>query len=241
MSLDRKRKTKDPCAKCFMHKDLCLCALIPSLTIATRVVLVIHAKELKRTTNTGRLAVMALTNSEMRVRGLDHTPLDLSDLADSCTARPLARKSEYRSVMFFPSDDAVELTPEFVAKDPRPILLIVPDGNWRQASKVHHRHQELQAIPRVKIGALNLATDHLRAESMPEGLATLQAIAHALGVIEGAQVREILLALYEQKLERTLIGRGLRQRKTISPSCLRQSLTALPCTDSQDLDPQSEA
>jgi DTW domain-containing protein YfiP len=158
----------------------------------------VHAKELKRTTNTGRLAIKALTNSEMRVRGQGREVLDLSDLL----------KPEYRTLLFYPSDDAVELTKDFVSQDSRPIQLIVPDGNWRQASKVHYRHHELKNISRVKIGEAPLEIHSLRLESKPEGMATLQAIAKALGAIEGPEVEEQLLFLYRAKLERTLIGRG---------------------------------
>jgi hypothetical protein len=40
-------------------------------------------------------------------------------------------------------------------------------------------------------------------------MATLQAIAYALGVIEGEWVRTQLMKLYQAKIERTLIGRGI--------------------------------
>jgi len=158
----------------------------------------VHTKELKRTTNTGRLAVKALTNSEMLIRGLDHETLDLSNLLTP----------DYRTLLFYPSEEAAELTKEFINQDSRPIQLIVPDGNWRQASKVHYRHHELKNIPRVKIGEAPPETHYLRLESKAEGMATLQAIAKALGVIEGPEIEEQLLRLYRAKLERTLIGRG---------------------------------
>jgi len=198
MSFERKRKTKAPCQICFLHLDLCICHLIPKLDLKTRLCLVIHAKELKRTTNTGRLAIEALVNSEMRVRGEDTTPMDLSDLLSD----------RYRTLLFYPSAEALELNAEFMSLDPRPVQLIVPDGNWRQASKVHYRHKELSEIPRVMIRAPNLSRHHLRAETTAEGMATLQAIAEAMGVIEGSLARDQLMKLYEAKLQGTLIGRG---------------------------------
>jgi DTW domain-containing protein YfiP len=163
------------------------------------VCLVIHVHELKRSTNTGRLALRALVNSEMRVRGETREALDLSDVLTY----------GYRTVLFYPTVDAVELNRELVAQDPTPIQLIVPDGSWRQAGKVHSRHHELKDVLRVKISAPNTAKFHLRAQHKPEGMATLQAIAHALGVIEGELVKERLMKVYDAKLERTLIGRGL--------------------------------
>ncbi len=196
--LERKRKTKDPCPECFLHKDRCICAVIPSLDLKTRLCLVVHAKELKRTTNTGRLAVKALKNSEMRIRGVEGENLDLSDLINP----------QYRPVMFYPADDAEELNQAFVKADPRPILLIVPDGNWRQASKVHYRHHELKDVQRVKISTPNTAKLHMRVETTQEGMATLEAIATAMGIIEGKEVGDIMMALYNAKLEKTLEGRG---------------------------------
>jgi len=61
----------------------------------------------------------------------------------------------------------------------------------------------------VKISTPNHATFQLRAQSRPEGMATLQAIASALGIIEGDQVAAQLMGLYRARLDRTLSARGL--------------------------------
>ena len=137
-------------------------------------------------------------NSEMRVRGDTREPLDLRDLLNP----------RYRTFLFYPSDDAVELDNELVARDRTPIQLIVPDGTWRQASKVHFRHHELRDVPRVKISAPDSSKFHLRAQHRPEGMATLQAIAHALGVLEGDLVKAQLMKLYDLRVERALVARG---------------------------------
>jgi DTW domain-containing protein len=196
---ERKRKTKNPCAGCKLHVERCICAAIPRLSLRTRVALVVHAKELKRTTNSGSIAVRALVNSETFVRGRGRGPLDLSSIL----------VGEYRSLLFYPDEDAVELTAEFVASDSRPIQLIVPDGNWRQASKVSIRHPELSGLPRVKISAPNTALHHLRKENSAEGMSTLEAISRALRVIEGEAAFVPLFALYQAKLKATLEGRGI--------------------------------
>jgi DTW domain-containing protein YfiP len=182
-----------------LTRTLCICGAIPRLDLTTRVCLVIHVNELRRSSNTGRLALRALVNSEMRVRGETRERLDLSDVLTY----------GYRTFLFYPTVDAVELDHELVAQDPTPIQLIVPDGSWRQAGKVHYRHHELKDVLRVKISTPNLAKFHLRAQHKPEGMATLQAIAHALGVIEGELVKARLMKVYDAKLERTLLGRGL--------------------------------
>jgi DTW domain-containing protein YfiP len=172
------------------------------LDLGTKVSLIVHVNELKRSSNTGRLALKALVNSEMRVRGEKAAPLDLSDLLTQ----------RYRTFLFYPSRDAVELDRELVARDRAPIQLIVPDGTWRQASKVLYRHRELKNIQRVKISTPDVSRFHLRAQHRPDRMATLQAIAHALGVIEGDLVKQALMNLYRVKVERTLLGRGLLSR-----------------------------
>lgn len=208
----RKRKTIDPCERCGLHRTICLCALIPKIDLRTRLTLIIHAKEMKRTTNTGRLALHALTNSEMVIRGnrgpIDQggkTPAPPIDLSKSLLPG-------YRPLLFFPCDDSVELTPDFISSlagsAQTQIQLLVPDGNWRQASKVHSRHPEISHVTRVKISTPNMAEKHLRAEHLPEGMSTLEAIARAIGIIESREAEELLLGLYREKLSRTLTARG---------------------------------
>jgi DTW domain-containing protein YfiP len=196
--LNRKRKTKDPCQNCGLHKTRCLCDSMPTLSLKTKVVLIVHYKELKRTTNSGKLAIQALENSEMRIRG-ERTGEALS-LKDLLTPN-------YRTMLFYPSEDAIELTEQIVAESSLPIQLLVPDGNWRQASKVFLRHPELKNVMKVKMSVPNLSSQHLRKEHFAEGMSTLEAIAKALEIIEGPTVGKKLADLYQLKLERTLLGR----------------------------------
>lgn len=197
----RQRKTNDPCPRCGLGRALCLCSLIPELNLNTFLSLVIHSKELKRTTNSGRLAIHALSNSEMIVRGAK---------ADLDSAPREILKAGFTPLLFFPADDATELTEDFVRGLAKPVQLIVPDGNWRQASKVHSRIPEFASVRRVKISAANEGLAHLRAEHRPEGMSTLEAIARAIGIIESREAEAALLRLYSEKLRRTLLGRGIK-------------------------------
>ena len=195
------RKTQDPCEGCLLHKSRCICHLIPSLNLKTRLVLVIHSKELKRTTNTGRLATLALGNSKLCVRGRPGENLDLSDQL----------VPEYESFLLYPSEDAVDLS--CLSRNRKlPAQLIVPDGNWRQATKVGFRHKELSHLQRVKISPppppnSSQTRNYLRKEHFEGGMSTLEAIAFALGHFEGSEVRESLLGLYRAKLDATIEGR----------------------------------
>lgn len=119
----------------------------------------------------------------------------------------------YTSYLLYPTEDAIELADVLGSGGDKPIQLIVPDGNWRQAAKVSTRYPELNGIPRVKFSQVNVSSQHLRKEHFAEGLSTLEAIAFAFGVIEGPEVQKKLMDLYDAKLAATLTGRGMRKEK----------------------------
>src|ERR1700744_1516431 len=102
-----------------MLGGLCLCDLLPSprLETRTRLVLIIHRYEDRKPTNTGRLAAEGLANSEGIVRGPAAQP-----------TQPLPCRPGRQPLLLFPHEDAPPLGE--LALDPRPVTLIVPDGNW---------------------------------------------------------------------------------------------------------------
>lgn len=191
----RNRKTVSPCEGCRLHLDRCICRFIPTLDLKTKLTLVVHNRELKRTTSTGHLAVKALLNSELHIRGKENEPLDLSSILTD----------QYETYVLYPSADAVAIE-SLVPK--KPVQLVVSDGNWRQAGKLHRRQPELKDLPRVCITTKNSSSQNLRHEHFEEGYSTLEAIALAFGFFEGAIVRDQLLELYQHKLKATLQGRG---------------------------------
>ena len=179
-----------------MHESLCVCSLIPRIETRTRLVLVIHRVEARKPSNTGRLAAACFPNSEVLVRGHADAP-----------SAPIAPAPGSRPLLLFPHEDAVPLGPGHAA-GPGPVTLIVPDGTWRQASKVRQRVPGLRDVPCVSLPADAPSIYRLRAEAHEHGLATLEAIARAMGLLEGAHVREALEHVFRAMVERTLWSRG---------------------------------
>lgn len=189
-----------------MHPAFCVCGELPDLPkLTTRVEVMMHRREWSKTTATAHLARLALGESHCRIhiRGHRDRPVLASAVLDD-SLRPL---------LLFPSDDAVPLTPEFLAADPRPIALIVPDGNWRQAAKVPKRVEWLKPVPRVVLASGARTRYRLREENRVGGLATFEAIAYALGVIEGEAVQDALLGVFDAMVEGTL-----KTRQGMSPA-----------------------
>jgi DTW domain-containing protein YfiP len=181
-----------------MHASLCVCALIPSprLETRTRVVLFIHRGEDRKSTNTGRLATECLAHSEVFVRGHHTQP-----------SEPFTWEGTSQPVLLFPHEDARPLA-DFAAKTAAPVTLVVPDGTWRQASKVRRRVPGVSALPCAWLPPSVASTYRLRTESREGGLATLEAIARAMGILEGMHVQHALERVFRAIVERTLWARG---------------------------------
>ena len=162
---------------------LCVCPLIPDPPLATRtrVVLVMHRVENSKSTNTGRLATACLANSEIIVRGHKGKPSEA--LAWSDAVQPL---------LLFPFEEAKPIADAARILDGRPVVLIVPDGNWRQASKVRRRVPGLADMTCVSVSGEARLPYRLRAEAHAHGLSTIEAIARVMAILEGELVRRTL-------------------------------------------------
>ena len=201
--MSRRDNADARCPRCRLHASLCLCPLIPRLRTRTRLVLVIHRREDRKPTNTGRLATECLPNSEVIVRG-DAESHPEPPAAWSPTAQPL---------LLFPGADAIPLAR--FADSPRPVTLVVPDGTWRQASKVRQRISWLRDVPSVSIEHDAPTAYRLRKELRDQGLGTMEAIARAFGVLEGPSVRSAMEGVLRVLVERTLWSRGRMEKAEV--------------------------
>jgi DTW domain-containing protein len=198
-------KAKDPvlrhfagrCAQCYMREEVCICSLVPSIDNRTFVTVIMHHRESFKTTNSARIACMALNNSQILLRGLKNDILNLSTL----------HRPDTQPVLLTLSDKSQLLTEDLVKSFNKPIHLIVPDGNWRQASRMGKREKELQNMPWVKLPVGPKSCYRLRHEHHPEGLSTLEAMARALSIIETPQIETDLMKIFNTMVDRTLSTR----------------------------------
>lgn len=204
--MSRRDNADKRCSLCAMHQGLCICPLVPHLVPQNRLCLVIHYKEARKTTNTGDLALRCLEGSERIVHGAMDTP----------TSPPWTgpRDEEFpRSLLLYPCDEAVPLTPEHVAEGP--VRLVVPDGNWRQAAKMTRRVDWIASLPKVTLPAGQNTSYLLRYEPKTEGLATMEAIARAFGILEGTDTQDALEEVFRIMVDRTLYSRGQIARDAV--------------------------
>lgn len=191
------------CPDCWLHLPSCLCAELPRLATATRLVLVMHHVELRRSSNTGRLAALAL-GAEVRVRGLPGEPARILN-ASSADAQPAGRR-----FLLFPAENSRDLTSD----DARggPITLVVPDGSWKQASRAAKRDELAAGAEPVRLPPGPPGRYRLRHAPSDHALCTCEAIARAMAILEGPHrgplVEEAMMRALDLFVERTLALRS---------------------------------
>lgn len=190
------------CPRCHLHPVFCLCPHLSPLTLTTRVEVVIHQRETVRSSNTAQLVPLTLTESALWVHGLPHEVLDLSPLHDPSRA----------TFILFPGPESV--TPEeakALAAD-RPLTLVAVDGSWRQARRMVRRLEGLRGLPFLALPDDGEPSRYAqRRQTDPAHLSTFEAIARALGALEGPHVRASLEAVFARKVRADMAMRGRKQ------------------------------
>jgi len=150
-----------------LQARVCVCADIPRIETRTQIVIVRHVGEKFRSSNSGRAAALALVGSQL----LDHghgAPLDPALLRAPGTW------------LVFPEGE-----PRRTPPSPPPERLIFLDATWQQARRMRQRVPGLRGLP-----ILHLAIDEVPAARLRESpgagrVSTIEAIAHALRLLEG--------------------------------------------------------
>lgn len=170
------------CRGCGLPRSMCLCAALPRLAVRTRVVLLTHRIERTRSTNTGRLVARLVEGAEVRVRG-------------EIAPRPRPPLPEGRRLVLFPSPGARALSPDDARGEP--VVLLVPDGNWNQARRAVHRDADAQGAEPVTLPQGAPSRYGLRRAPHEGALSTLEAVARALGLLEGAAVERRMMEAFD--------------------------------------------
>ncbi len=174
------------CVRCHYSTTVCMCdELVPAPT-RTRVLVVAHYIEIHKTTNTSRLAVAALAKGSLRTRG--HRD-----------AREPAAPPEGKRLVLYPGEGSRVLTAEDASDD---LVLVVPDGTWTQTGRIARRDPAAVGAEHVVLPPHGPSRYTLRTTYREGAVSTLEAIAYALGVLEGEAIEAHLLGVFDEFLRR---------------------------------------
>jgi DTW domain-containing protein YfiP len=155
------------CDRCLLQRRVCICAEIRPTPTRTRVVILRHVAERWRSSNSGRVASLALPNSVIVDHGAHGEVADDRELREPGTW------------LVYPEGE-----PRRIAPIPPPSRLIFLDATWSQAKRMRQRIPALRGLP-----ILHLAIDEIPAARLRESpggtrVSTIEAIAHALRLVE---------------------------------------------------------
>ncbi|PIP88646.1 MAG: RNA 2',3'-cyclic phosphodiesterase [Bdellovibrionales bacterium CG12_big_fil_rev_8_21_14_0_65_38_15] len=204
------------CEECQVPKELCYCQRLIHVENKTRVSIIMHRRERFLTSNTAVVANRVLKNCEIILRGMK----------DQSASKELIINDDSVPLVLFPSDDALaigskELT-EYLAG--RPAHLIVPDGSWGQAKRVAKREPALQNVQAVKLAAASPSLYRLRRQVAQGRLCTFEAIARALGDLEGEQIEKDLMVSLAAMDHAHAMARGVDKYDNGNPDPLTPRL-----------------
>lgn len=161
------------CGRCRRPVSVCVCAHLPTLTTRTRVVILQHPREHGMPIGTARMAARCLVGSALAVgTDLDAHPTVVKALEDP----------QRRAILLWPGPDARDLE----TSPPEGLLtLLVVDGTWAQAKKLIKTNPAIAALPRYGLAPAAPSEYRIRRPPRAECLSTIEALANALGVLEG--------------------------------------------------------
>lgn len=141
--------------------------------------------------------MLAVEHAELRLRGLQ-----------SEEARPALPAG--RRLLLYPSATARVLSRREHAAD-APAVLLVPDGNWTQAHRASKRDPDFEGAEHVTLPPGPPSRYLLRRGTELGRVCTLEAIARALGILEGAHVQTALETVMDLFVTRALRVSGNKE------------------------------
>ncbi len=194
------------CPRCWMLVDYCVCSLMPRLSNRVPVQLLMQWKESGRSSNTGRLVKQVLEQCDIHMRGRPGQPF---------TGESLLGPGR-QGLLLYPGD-GVEILQADMLDDPDKAVLVVPDGTWRWSRRLWCHEPVLRKFRRVMLPPGPPSMYRLRREREAAHLCTYEAVARALGILEGPELGNAMMAPFPEVVERTMKARG-RLRKDGSPA-----------------------
>jgi len=160
------------CPTCRRPEGFCQCTGRPAIPSRSRVVLLQHPREARLAICSARMTLLALANAELH-RGVR--------FEDQPRVRAVAAAPG--TALLFPGQGSRPAST--LASAPPPFLAVI-DGTWLQAEKMLSVNPSLAALPRLSVSSPRPSGyGELRREPATHTLSTVEAVALALGELEG--------------------------------------------------------
>ncbi len=183
---------REICANCNYPIKTCLCRFITPVKHKTQILVLQHPSEVNNKKNTVRVLSLLTDNIQVFVGENED---------DFIEVKSLLNQPNTNYYLLYPSENAktweeyssanLNVNDEIVKKN----VLIVLDGTWRKAKKIHLCNNWLKNIPNLTLNKERKTDYGIRKSSVEQGLSSIEAIAFALEDMENMSVTPFFNAL----------------------------------------------
>ena len=181
------------CPNCQLTNHFCVCQQLEQFEFEPSILIFRHYKESYKASNTARIMALSSPNVQIIEYGKRGGP-------------PLPELSNPHNVVVFPSTtDVPAYDGSFI-----PNQIIVLDGSWKQARRMHRRIPTLVNRPHLKINASSPPLPRIRKPNFVGGMSTMEACIQALSVFLSASTINGLRNNYVLWLDQVRKNTGIR-------------------------------
>ena len=144
-----------------------------------------HPLEVENAKNSVRLMRLCLAKSRLAV-GEGFAPEELEALLRQPAAGTESGEAP-QALLLYPETPGLAPSPERIAlpSDPERLRLVVLDGTWRKSRRLFDANPALAALPRLALADPPPSRYRIRRARRADQLSTLEAVCHALALLEG--------------------------------------------------------
>ncbi|MFG1483141.1 tRNA-uridine aminocarboxypropyltransferase [Halobacteriovorax sp. HFRX-2_2] len=160
------------CMGCSRPKTLCVCSLIKTSQIRSKIVILIHPMEAKKEKlGTGRITHTGLANSEL-IMGIDFT--------NDKKVNELLNNERYYPMVLYPGEDALNISAPSsdeveLLKNKVPLIFVI-DGTWPCAKKMMKLSTNINELPRISFSSDKESAFLIKHQPHKQALSTVESV-----------------------------------------------------------------
>jgi len=134
-------QSREKCYRCYRPKVSCMCSHVKPIATRTKIVILMHPKEFKKTKNgTGRLTHLSLPNSELFI--------DV-DFSGHKAVNALIDDPTNLCYVLYPGKESLNLNTQKIEAKGKQVVIFVIDSTWPCSVKILRLSTNLQRLPKI--------------------------------------------------------------------------------------------
>lgn len=186
------------CPDCRLPQRSCICRWRVRIRPRVELLVLQHPLEAGNAKNSVRLLQLCLARSHVAI-GERFPPEALAALLHGDLPESEAHEAR-QPLLLYPETPGLPPSsiPDALLSDPGRLRLVALDGTWRKSRRLFDANPMLAALPRLALQAPPPSRYRIRRARRADQLSTLEAVCHALALLEGDAARYApLLAAFD--------------------------------------------